>query len=183
MRRTFIVTACVLVTTVGAGAADWPDRFTLQCGDVRHKQPFDPNDARGTLVPMFTGEAVRMAPGELPGAYAKGLGYKLTMALTDETLTGTREPVSLSFTCQTRDSNATGFDNKMTCSSSLRALPAVPGFNMITASLSVPGLAIQPGNQPQNTVSVRRQVREETPGTQILRYYQAVREMSCVYAR
>ena len=54
---------------------------------------------------------------------------------------------------------------------------------MITASLSVPGLAIQPGSQPQNTLSVRRQDREETPGTQILRYYQTVREMSCEYSR
>ena len=183
MRTRALAVICILLSSAGVRGAEWPDRFTLQCGDIRHKQPFDPSDVRGTLVPMFTGDAVRMAAGELSGAYARGLGYKLTMVLTDEKLTGTREPLSLTFTCQTRDATAAGFDNKMTCSSTLRTLPTVPGFNAITASLSVPGLAIQPGSQPQNTISVRRQDREETPGTQILRYYQTVRETSCVYSR
>jgi hypothetical protein len=183
MRTRALAVICILLSTAAVRGAEWPDRFKLQCGDIRHKQPFDAADVRGTLVPMLTGDAVRMAAGELSGAFVQGLGYKLTMVLTDEKLTGTRDPLSVSFTCQTRDANATGFDNRMTCSSPLRTLPTVPGFNLITASLSVPGLAIQPESQPQNTISVRRQDREETPDTRILRYYQTVREMSCVYSR
>ncbi len=184
MPRLLKVSCCVLIMAAPAlGAEAWPDAFRIQCGDTRHKVPYDPTDERGTLVPMFTGEAVRLTPGELSGYYAQGMGYRLTIMLKDQKLTGTPEPLAVKFLCQTRDPNDTQANNKMTCSSDLRQLPTVPGFNMITASLSVPGVVLRPGSAVLNTVTVRQQVREETPGTQIIRYYQNVREMLCEYSR
>lgn len=182
-RKTLAYSCLLIMATPALGAEAWPDAFRIQCGDTRHKVPYDPTDERGTLVPMFTGEAVRMAVSELAGYYAQGLGYRLNVVLKDQKLTGSAEPLSVKFTCQTRDPRETMATNKMTCNIDLRQLPTVPGFNMITASLSVPGAVLRPGNGAQGTVTIRWQDREETPGTQILRYYQNVREMSCEYSR
>src|SRR5690606_9522376 len=86
---------------------------------------------------------------------------------------------------QTRDASSTRISNRMECRSDHRTLPTVPGFNMITASISVPGDALVPAgsnipdNGTQNSVSVRLIVREVHSDSRLFRYYQHVREMSC----
>ena len=54
-----------MLTAIALGAESWPDAFRIECGDVRRKLPVDMS-VRGTLVPMFSGEAVRHA-GDIVG--------------------------------------------------------------------------------------------------------------------
>ena len=161
-----------------APSYQWPDSFDLKCGDAIYKDVYDGEDTQYSVVISST--AYRTPQSQMGGYYqvAGSIGYHFKVTMTDENLFGSSQPQTFNVACGAR--SVTDFDEgKMTCQTDLRTLDSVPGFNMVTASMTVPG----PLKGGELDMTVRRSVRTKV-GTDSHSdaYYDLYRELGCYYS-
>lgn len=163
-----------------------PESFSVECGDIGHKDPYDETDIMGALINIdITGEATKVESSKITGYWAGGKGYAIDLVVADATLTGTDTPENVPFVCYfggKTEPITSPLTASMTCNSRLQKLGTVFGFNMIRAKLSLP-LMNTVGKETRATgqISVRASKRVTSGNRKGERYGSVVRELQCRY--
>jgi hypothetical protein len=157
----------------------WPDSFDLKCGSAIYKDVYDGN-AYTQYTPVISSTAERTPIDEMGGHYhvPGSFGYHFGVAMINEKLFGTNQPQKFNMYCATQ--SVTDLDQaKMSCDTDVKALDSVPGFNMVTGSMTVPGPL--KGGELRITVRTRDRIKVGTDSHSD-NYYDLSLETACYYS-
>lgn len=181
-----IVFVLLPVTSYAAQPIAWPTKFAIQCGDYADKSPYD--GSKGTLINVdITGQATQIDPSTLTGYWTGGVGFKFDLIINDIRLTGSTNPVPVTFQCLFFEKLMNQFPGltSMDCRSNLSgraALPSKPGFNMFTAKMAIPVPGyLSPTVITEDSVTVRTSTDFNQGNLQSSRFNDETREVSCNY--